>query len=830
MSVQITPRRASGFPSLVKRAKEDASPPRIQMETLKTSDNAESDLTFPKPNPKKVLFSFTQQVKQNKINVKSDDDDNSIISAVHRKKTTLRNTVKGVNELTKLLGEKRAKIDQTVKTVRSDVRVVTAKNRFAKTWSRLPARWSLHGNVDEARQESLMRKMTNMSLNTDIMNSLRNSRQRHRKTKKQKMKTAQGGLKAAFGFLGGLNARNLFRDSQNITKELNSRFEEDGEALAYFRKLVRRVLICLSWISLINDMSGNIERQLKSFVDIANEVEESAGLQKLLENEGLAFDPKYYKANTEISISSDVQKILSLRPEHRTKDMCNKVIHGLQTLRSFAEYPLHMQMKLAKVAWFQMVPPKRYIIRQGHIADNFYFILAGLAHVKQLSNRNGEPQVSLLARLQRGESFGELALLYRLERTADIKSITAMDLLVIGRDAFFDIFMGGKSPIYLPLLKTIPFMRHWPLDILQEAPEQCLFHFYKRGCIIAEDSNKTEWIYIVKSGTCQVMKKLKAVKLSSIRKSQSAPQRSQQFPRLGTADPGPKVDCHRASQGWDESLPTCPSPIQRAMTEFLLHQNGGNICDSDLNQDTHKTVVFNIDDANKESTSEASDSSHESDDSEWRRIRKIRRKRKTKKLPTPPPEPESPSKLGQPGYSMSRLILPKLSKPHMVRQADRQEVQKDTTHKSILKQRARTAESQKPTLEEPCEEDGENEEVFVQVDLLQARDVFGLPTVKFDDDLAYEQPSFSLVSRGAEVIMLKKTFFAQHANDKVKGYIRETVYPYPDQETLQKDLHSYVEWCGYKDDVVIDFKQHQQALKEMGLDIYLCIPPANWKF
>ena len=55
-------------------------------------------------------------------------------------------------------------------------------------------------------------------------------------------------------------------------------------------------------------------------------------------------------------------------------------------------------------------------------------------------------QTRTAAVLRKGSSFGELALLHHSKRTATVSSQGPVQLLCIGREDFFDIFMRGQQP------------------------------------------------------------------------------------------------------------------------------------------------------------------------------------------------------------------------------------------------------------------------------------------------------------------------------------------------------------------------------------------------
>lgn len=92
------------------------------------------------------------------------------------------------------------------------------------------------------------------------------------------------------------------------------------------------------------------------------------------------------------------------------------------------------------------------IIREGHQAENFYFILSGTAVARKLVRNDslGTAELKHVKFLVKGDSFGELELLHHSLRQMTVVSRTAMTLLVVGRDNFFKIFMSAQDEDSLP--------------------------------------------------------------------------------------------------------------------------------------------------------------------------------------------------------------------------------------------------------------------------------------------------------------------------------------------------------------------------------------------
>ncbi|KAH3840803.1 cyclic nucleotide-binding domain-containing protein 2-like [Dreissena polymorpha] len=486
------------------------------------------------------------------------------------------------------------------------------------------------------------------------------------------------------------------------------------------KQLRDKFIMYIKGIRAICRLSATLRKQqptsgmsgMKTFIDMASE---TPSTEQSMKNAGLSFDPSIFKAKKEISLSTETKSILTTDPAERTPEQVQTAMFGLQCLRSYAEYPLHMQEKLAKVAWYEVVAPKRIIIRQGHIAENFYFVLSGHAVVTILLKdaKTGASFVKTATVMKQGMSFGELALLHHSKRTATVTTQDTVQLLSIGRDDFFDIFMSGdgndEMPQHIRFISNLDFMKDWPIHELVEHPEHCLLHFYKRNMTIVANSNDSDWLYIVKSGSCVVMKKLKGV--------------------IPNANAKPKV-------AYDEFLPA-----------------------------NMKAIVY----APKVDSG----------------LRRKKRRTTEKDKSSGPPRPEKFSKgaYSQHPHTKSAHFAPA----------------KSSFAKRKRYEPPRRCIPKKPEVPEtkpvPVTKPGP---VFVQVTLMKPRDVFGLDTVTFEDGLQRSTTVVSLVSRGAECIMLSKEFFVKHANEAVKKRIREDVRAYPEEEVFQDNLQIKEDWTLYK--------------------------------
>eukprot|EP00795_Rhopilema_esculentum_P008978 gene8978-16619_t len=297
------------------------------------------------------------------------------------------------------------------------------------------------------------------------------------------------------------------------SKEHKKYFHKDYPPMENFKKAVKLVQILIAICEFGYKKKEGDELNLAKYFTFTEyaakeEAEQSRG--------GLSFDAKEFKANKEMRLTAEIKAILTKPPKERTNQQLAKVQFSLRSIQSFAEYPVRMQKKLVKVGWYEQHPAKRVILRQGHPPQAFYFVLSGSAVVKIIDRQ--QKIARTICFLKRGDSFGELAILHDTKRQSTVISRELIELLCISKEDFMDIFMasGGvkniNDPDHAEFISSLEFLKGWPTEELPKNPKKCLFNFFRRGAVLVRDSNYSDWIYVVKSGSCQVLKKLKKVK------------------------------------------------------------------------------------------------------------------------------------------------------------------------------------------------------------------------------------------------------------------------------------------------------------------------------
>lgn len=208
------------------------------------------------------------------------------------------------------------------------------------------------------------------------------------------------------------------------------------------------------------------------------------------------------------------QCILAIPPADRTVIHCRKLHALLRGLRSFDKFTDEIQMALCKAFMLERIEEGRIVLKNGHVGLNFYFIYSGSVFVNQEDEtKQGRVFSRTVATLTRGDSFGELALLQDIRRTATVSVRERCELLMVDKDVFasvcpriFDKELAEKHAF----IKSLDLFSssYWSPEAIHALSMNSQIQEYKINKIIVGDSSLENWIYICMFGKCQVIRVL----------------------------------------------------------------------------------------------------------------------------------------------------------------------------------------------------------------------------------------------------------------------------------------------------------------------------------
>lgn len=210
---------------------------------------------------------------------------------------------------------------------------------------------------------------------------------------------------------------------------------------------------------------------------------------------------------------------------HQLRDTSkSEIMEFLNDIPLFAQLPASIRARLAEYMEVRYYWPGRTVVWQGRPGDAFYIIYQGAADVI-LDKPNGNRVI--LATLSERDSFGELALIRDVPRTATVKAREGLICFVLQKNLFKQFVqtsLDDKESIsrliqWNTVLKDIPIFVDLPAESMARVIlEMSDRHLNKSDVIVREGDTAAEF-YILRSGTAEVWKhhgKPEAQKLSTL--------------------------------------------------------------------------------------------------------------------------------------------------------------------------------------------------------------------------------------------------------------------------------------------------------------------------
>ncbi|XP_069114971.1 cyclic nucleotide-binding domain-containing protein 2-like [Argopecten irradians] len=432
------------------------------------------------------------------------------------------------------------------------------------------------------------------------------------------------------------------------------------------------------------------------------------------------FDVTPFKALGQKNFINTLRNCLEKLPEWRSADDITAMTLMLRKLSKFCSYPEHVQQGICRSGWYSRFEKASVLVREGNPAHFYYLILSGVAVSRCLDYKeNAVAKRSQFVEFHRqGDVIGEKEILTSSERPMTIVCKEPLEVIGIDREELLRLFQSSGPPHCISFLNTVPDLSGFPFQLLQTYQFSCSVHHYRRGAVIVKDSNQSEWIYIIKSGSCHVY--------------ESVTRRT----RERTPVPGPNK---KRNSSMDECLPEInrstnivSEAIPGSPTEmFSSRKSKSKIANSKLVCQTPALPSINA--ANNSATP------------------------RTPRTPDMTPRRKCVTRHGSP-------------------RAD---------------------------VRSPCrdvrESSAKGNTYYVKIDTITERECFGLQS------LLYKRlPSLSLVSSGAECILLSKQFFRDHMDDDLKRRLLYRILPYPSNSHVRDAVDEKLHWDMFKYQVLHD--------------------------
>uniref|UniRef100_A0A7M4FZ98 Uncharacterized LOC109311135 n=1 Tax=Crocodylus porosus TaxID=8502 RepID=A0A7M4FZ98_CROPO len=286
--------------------------------------------------------------------------------------------------------------------------------------------------------------------------------------------------------------------------ERPSRFKSD--LLFRFKKAAKCiVMLCLLYKEhhLRANLSYGIERVRRRQLS-SSHMEQS--------REEILFDVTLFRAKKQARISQRAIFILHQCPQERSEKDISYMLITLQPVKAFGNYSTRIQKEVAKVAWYSRYESCQVMIQQGYAPHSFYICLSGSATVIRKNHDNGQLKPAWF--FSQGDAFGDQEIINGDSWQGTVIIQEPAEFLCIDQEDFIRIFLSDArkvlgDPEQLLFLRSLRCFEGWPVHLLEGNPGKYVVCHYRRGSVVLRNSNATKWIYIVKAGSCSVLKVFK---------------------------------------------------------------------------------------------------------------------------------------------------------------------------------------------------------------------------------------------------------------------------------------------------------------------------------
>ncbi|XP_060069572.1 uncharacterized protein LOC132549641 [Ylistrum balloti] len=530
----------------------------------------------------------------------------------------------------------------------------------------------------------------------------------------------------------------------------------------------------------------------------------------------LLFDRSIFKANKSMRVPEETKKILCKNSRDRTEREVYVAQIALRNIKAIADYPQNMQLKIAQVGQYERYEAKRIVLRQGHPASAYYFVLSGEAVVMVMDESRTYARPAF--HINKGGDFGELSIIQGTKRNATIICKEPCEFLSIGKKDYKRIFMSGGTkslgdPDQEKFLKSLSFLDGWPIEKLKECPDKTKFLYFKRGDVLAQDSNYYDWIIVVKSGSVQILKKLKkvvpfewkkkakVVTYVSTKEKRDNQERRNVSRRILAELKIPLRNVDEEDE-FVEEYPGKPRPFQHPLppdSTKTNHQISDDVTLPDIHhtqnkENKHRTsfpkiesqILPRVSEETADEENDANETNYEEMDDE------------IEDLPN--------------DFTSTQLDPLHISGTRGKRRQSFFEKEKELMgfkeHKRTIQEDLAKTKDQDDITEADLRPE------FVEVQTLTKGHAFGLAGLILEP-----QPSFCVVSNGADIILIDKDFYINHTSDILKNKMRQELCPYPTDEEMQNKLQQNVDWSAYRTETMTQTLDHIKTKREQRMSL-----------
>ena len=216
---------------------------------------------------------------------------------------------------------------------------------------------------------------------------------------------------------------------------------------------------------------------------------------------------KSFKVNIfSCKLSAEMRQCLNEGPDRRTVNQKRKIRNFLRRYQLNTLFPKEKEDIFSTLVCYECYEKGRVIFLQGKPAWRFYFLFSGsLSKVTTI-----EPTKGIAKRVYEEVHPGSITdikeVLQGSDRSYTLICKTCVEVLLLERVDILSLF-EYSLPCGKDIMKSINVFTTYPLDDLFSHDNATKITFFAKGETIESNIKDSEYIYLVKSGSCKVLDK-----------------------------------------------------------------------------------------------------------------------------------------------------------------------------------------------------------------------------------------------------------------------------------------------------------------------------------
>ncbi|KAJ3180790.1 hypothetical protein HDU85_003869 [Gaertneriomyces sp. JEL0708] len=247
----------------------------------------------------------------------------------------------------------------------------------------------------------------------------------------------------------------------------------------------------------------------------------SSGIMAFLSSQTYNAGNGFQSFTVETFISDDVRRAVARPPEERKESDCMAIHRHLTRARAFPRsLPLKVQRELCKKMTLEVREPGRVVYKQGHYSSSLYTVLTG--HICLIRAPADLPEETVLkgslftviSELRSGDTFGADEALQESPRSDTAICKERTELLRIDKWDYqeaIDTVAQQEEKEKMELLEGHPMLKTMSVGLNYLMKHTEVVTYPPNVTVFGPDDGTTH-VYIIKSGTCRVVRKMKFIK------------------------------------------------------------------------------------------------------------------------------------------------------------------------------------------------------------------------------------------------------------------------------------------------------------------------------